>query len=484
VGVACAALLYLAAAIFSATTLPWKGTADSFAHMDYVYQVHRGHVPDAYGYEYRQETPDNSRQWASAHPPLFYALAATVMGRPLDAGNWQVAVIRGRALNILIGLASVLALAWAGWEFGGDRRAALAIALPAIGGMLPIFVRFCGDIYNDPLATLLSIAAVVMSCKIVRDGATARRALGLGVLCALGMASRATFVFALVIALCALAADAVMATSQGGLPGRVFRAAASCVVIATAAILPTAWFYERNYELSGSWFRTVAKHSMQARPRQSPLDVLGSDDFWLLVPRNLLGSKWRSTWPVNDDLSMALFIACGVGLVVIIAGRRPWRSNLALDRRMMVWLLIAAHFAGLLAAQFQHAIGWGALNFRYFLPALLSIGLFLAIPAVFWRTFSASLTTALSGLMAFSCLMGSVSYLDARYSALARGHGSVDRLFAAVHANGLSGVWIWATLSAMAIALAGIAFSVSRVQRPRLAHRPAPSPDGPSLPGA
>lgn len=480
---ACAALLYLAAAIFSATTLPWKGTADSFAHMDYVYQVHRGHVPDAYGYEYRQETPDNSRQWASAHPPLFYALAATVMGRPLDAGDWQVAVIRGRVLNILMGLASVLALAWAGWEFGGDRRAALAIALPAIGGMLPTFVRFCGDIYNDPLAALLSIATVAMSCKVVRDGATVRRALGLGVLCALGMASRATFVFALVIAACALAADAVMAPSRGRIPSRVFRAAASCVALAAAAILPTAWFYERNYELSGSWFRTVAKHSMQARPRQSPLDVLWSDDFWLLVPRNLLGSKWRSTWPVNDDVSIALFIACGVALAVIIAGRQPWRNISVLDRRMLVWLLIAAHFAGLLAAQFQHAIGWGALNFRYFLPALLSIGLFLAIPAVFWRPFSAPLTTAISGLMAFSCVMGSASYLDARYSSLARGHGSVDRLFAAVHANGVSEAWIWATLTAMVVALAGIAISVSHVQRPLPASRPRAYPDGALLPG-
>src|SRR5690606_36690610 len=112
-------------------TIPWRGTADAFAHMDYVNQVHHGRIPQPNGYAYRLVSPrkfnvgnpDTTRQWASAHPPLFYAIASLPMGRALDEGCWQAAMARGRALNLAVGGLVVLALEGAGLLLSGRRRA-------------------------------------------------------------------------------------------------------------------------------------------------------------------------------------------------------------------------------------------------------------------------------------------------------------------------------------------------------------------------
>ena len=445
----------MAAAISSAVTLPWKGTADSFAHMDYVYQVQHGQLPGPRGYKYAQETPDNSRQWASAHPPLFYWLASFPMGEPLDRGEWELAVARGRMLNILIGLASVFALAWAGWQLGGDRRASMAIALPAIAGLLPTFIRFSGEIYNDPLAVLFSILCMTISCLILRDGLRHKYLIPLALVCALGMASRATFIFAFLLALVA-----VFIASVKGQPGtaafRLFRGGAASALLAVTAILPIAWFYQRNHQLSGSWFRSSAKHGLQDRAERTLEAVLTDDRFWLLVPKGLLGPKWRSTWPINDNLSFWLCAICATVIALLIIYNKPWRQAALLDRKVLIWLLITAHFAGLMLAQLQHATGWGSLNFRYFLPTLLSIGLFLTVPTLAWTRLSTVLVPLLSGLLAVSGLLGTITYLDSRYASIARGDGSWARLIAAVEGNGLGAGWIWIPVILMATSLAVI----------------------------
>ena len=468
-GIAAAAVLFVAMATFTAATLPWKGTADAFAHLDYIYQVHQGHLPEPYGYDYGHRANDTSRQWASAHPPLFYAIASVPMGPDLDAGLWERAVARGRALNIFFGLCTVFALAWAGWVLGGRTRAVLAIALPAIGALLPPFVRFSGEIYNDPLAILLSVLAVTLACTVVKRGVSTTRFAMLAALCALGLATRATFVFALIIALGALL---LMPVAQGAYRDlrAWLKALAASAGLACLAVLPIGWFYARNHELSGSWFRSVAKHALQSRTEQSLGDVLANDRFWLLVPEGLLGPKWRSIWPVNDDVSLALFLASVAVVAFLIVTRGHWRNAVKLDRGTLVWLLIAAHFFGLMAAQLQHAVGWGALNFRYFLPALLSIGALLAVAATAWTRCSAFVVTGVSGMMAVSCVLGSMTYLDGRYAAIAKGRGSMERLWTVVERNGIPEALIWAALAAAACALVVLAVAVDRAGR--LPHPP------------
>ena len=469
IGISAALLLYLAAALFSAITLPWRGSADAFAHMDYVYQVHHGKLPEAFGYQYRKVdlrqfnigNADKTNQWAASHPPLFYYLASLQMGRQLESGKWQVAVKRGRLLNVGIGFLCVLSLAWAGWKLGGQDRARMAVALPAIAGTLPIFDRLAGEIYNDPLVTLFSILAVALSCAILIEGPRRRYLLALALVCALGMASKATFLFALFIAAGAVFV-ALLRQPRGAVPIRFLRGAAASALLVIVAILPSLWFYLRNYRASGSWFLSTAKAAVQNRRQSTAMEVLANDDYWLLVPRNLLGPTWESTWPVNQSVSFWLFVVCAFVLAFLLLGQQTRKRIAALDGRVLAWLVLVAHFAGLMFAQWHHATGWGALNFRYFVPALLSIGLFLAAPALTWKRASGWLVGGLAMLMAVSGVMWAVTYLDRRFASIAAGADSWTRLLGAAEANEVSTAWVWGLLLAMLAAVVIVGLAVAR----------------------
>ncbi len=259
-GIAASVALYLGAALYAAVTLPWKGTADAFAHMDYVYQVHHRTIPEPFGYAYRKvppqqfnvPNPDANPQWVSSHPPLFYAVASLVMGEKLDVGEWRGAMARGRLLNVFFGLCCVLTLAWAGWRLGGRHRAKLAVALPAIAGCWPTFIRFSAEVYNDVLVALCSVAAIAISCVMLREGFSGRRLVVLAVACACGMAAKATFVFALALAVAALFVVLVVRWWRSAPPWlALLESAAASAGFAIIAVLPTSWFYLHNYRLSG-----------------------------------------------------------------------------------------------------------------------------------------------------------------------------------------------------------------------------------------
>lgn len=471
VGIAAVVVMYLAAALFSAISLPWKGSADSFAHMDYVYQVYHGQLPRAFGYQYRKVplrefnigNPDTTNQWTASHPPLFYYLASLQMGRSLETGKWQVAVKRGRLINVGIGLLCVLALAWAGWELGGRYRARLAIALPAIGGTLPIFIRLAGDIYNDLLVTLFSILALVISALVLRDGPRPGLLVALMAVCALGMSSKATFIFAFVVALGAV--SLAVARRQSTSPAiRLLRGAAVGASLAVLSLLPIAWFYFRNYKASGSPFLSTPKAAIQNRPHSTAWDVLTSEHYWLLVPRSLLGPNWNSIWPHNERLSMWIAVACAAVLLWLLVVRGYWRQIASLDWTVLVWALLAIHFGGLMFAQFHHSTGWGALNFRYFVPGLLSIALFVAVPVVAWRRLSGWLTFSAGGLMLTAGVFWIATYLDRRYAAIAPGQDGWARLVEAIEGNGVSAHWTWMLASA---AIAGLVVAAVAVGRSR-----------------
>lgn len=419
------------------------------SHLDYVYQIHHGRLPEPFGTQYRKVDPrkaadparPKSHHLTAQHPPLFYFIASFPMGRLLDAGEWQSAVWRGRLLNVGIGLLCVLTFAWAGWRLGGRDRARLAIALPAIAGSSVVFVRLTGDIYNDLLVTLFSTQAVALSFLLLREGFRPRAVGALAAICALGMASKATFLFALVIALGSTFL-AVLGDGVRPFASRLSRATGLSMALAAVAILPSFWFYLGNYRWSGSWFLAAPKMQVQGRVEYTALDVLLSENYWLLMPSGLLGGKWLPPWP-NQQLSLWLFLLCAVAVFYLVSVRSGWKHVLRLDRVALAWLVIVAHFAGLMLAQFSHKVGWGQLNFRYLLPAMLAIGLFLAVPAVAWRRLSGLLVSGIVGLMVLGGPMVAAAYLDLRYPQIAPGESSWQRLLQALADNGFDARWLW-----------------------------------------
>ena len=188
-----------------------RGTADSLSHLDYAYQVSQGRLPETHGFYVSYDGPPSRhlerterRQFASAHPPLFYAFASVVEGGALEDGQWPTAVARIRALNTVLGVGTLLIIAWAAWRLGGRRRAQLMIVSCALAGLVYPFVRHSADVYSDLLVTFLSTAAIALAAVALREGPRRGHVALLAVVCAAGMATKATFVITLVAVLGAI----------------------------------------------------------------------------------------------------------------------------------------------------------------------------------------------------------------------------------------------------------------------------------------
>ncbi|WP_134325117.1 ArnT family glycosyltransferase [Cumulibacter soli] len=437
IGIVGVLVSFLGSAILNVLIMPWSGTADSNAHMDYVYQIHHGHIPAPFGYEWNhpglpEASTRTERQWASAHPPLFYYLASLVSGPFMDDGEWVKAIVATRLLNALFGGLVVVALAWAGWQLGGSRRAILAVAAPAIGALVGGMNRFTGNEYNDTLVSLFAIVSLTLAAIILRDGPTPRRLILLLPLAAGGMASKATYAFALILVLIAVVVAFFLhrrpdpnaeprSIARTGLLGVGWCAAILAFVAATIG-----WFYLHNHQLSGSWFRSTPKGALQNRPRQTMMDVLTNEKYYKVVPEGLLGREsWNGVWPHNLQLSMAIAITCVLLLLARLVTRGRWRGLLAITPQNAIWLMLLAHLVGHYVAQLQQATGWGAINYRYFQPATLTITLILAFGVTAWRRLGPLLVTILTAIFAAGMLLSFAAYLARAYPDL----GAADSIW-------------------------------------------------------
>jgi hypothetical protein len=468
-GVAAAVCLFVSVATLAAFSLPWRGTLDSPDHLDYVYQVHLGQIPDAYGSEYgfpgeRNVRSSKARQFASAHPPGYYAIVAPVMGPLLDRDRWVAAIAFGRAVNIAFGAVGAVAMGWFMWRLGGRRRGSIAVAAAATGSLTVAYVTFSGDIYNDIAVTACSIAMVGTACVVARDGLTVRRSLALVALAALGMTFKSTHLFAILVSYPALL-FAVCWHRGESLRRRLGVAAATAVGMVAAPALAIGWFYARNRARSGSWFRSTPKAPLQGRAERSLTDNLTNPDFYLTVPARLLGSeRWDLGAFSGRDLSAAIFF---VAAALCLAGlaRLAWTRSRTAIPTLVVAALLALHLALLYGAQLQHATGFGAYNFRYFLPASLTIAAVLAVGAVQTGRFAPAAVLALLSTQTMALLVSIHAYLHRRYPDLLGGRGIVDGIRHSIGENRfpLPSLVLTALLTVAAAGVAVVTYSMWRL---------------------
>lgn len=469
IGVAAAVCLFVSMATLSAISLPWRGTLDSPDHLDYVYQVHLGQIPDALGSEFaypgeRVVRGPSARQFASAHPPGYYALVAPVMGPLIDRGRWVAAVEFGRAVNIAFGAAGALAMGWFMWRLGGRRRGALAVAAAAAGPLTVAYVAFSGDIYNDMAVTLCSIAMVGTACVVIREGPSVRRSLVLVALAALGMTFRSTHLFAILTSIVAVYFAAYWHRGEQ-LRRRLAGATATAVGMVVAPVVVIGWFYARNQQRSGSWFRSSPKAPLQGRAERSVLDNLTDPDFYLIVPSRLFGTaRWDFAGIGSDDLSIVVLtsavVVCAIGLVHMVraAGR-------AAIPTLAVAGVLTLHLGLLYLAQLQHATGFGAYNIRYFLPASLTVAAVLAYATVQTRQLAPAVLLLLVSAQVLAVCVSAHAYLERRYPELVADRGIIDGLRHAIEANGFSasGWLLFACLASAGASIGVVAYSMWRL---------------------
>jgi hypothetical protein len=372
-GIACAA------AAFAALSKVLN-TADETGHMDYAFQVWHGHLPVfERGVVFKPPTASiPPAQWEAQHPPLFYLLLAPVVGPLIDGGHWLQAVLAGRAVCVLIAVACVLALSWAGSLVSTRRRAAWAIAVPAVVAPFSPFMRVGGSVYNDNLAAFFSILALGIAMLAVRRGVNRRLVVAAALVAAAGMLSRATFVLTLLVLAGALVLG-VWIHENGALGARLVRSAVVAAIPFAAAVGASGWFYQRNEQLTGTYTGGHAEWAAQHLGRESKpfTQVLTSSGFWKTNLQVL-----RQTGGLDGRLGPYL-----LALTASVAGV-VWLLHLArrhgkLDRiQAAVVLVLAAQFLGALIVEIGYVATGGGVITRYLLPALLPFGCLLATAVV------------------------------------------------------------------------------------------------------
>jgi hypothetical protein len=321
--------------------------------------------------------------------------------------------------------------------------------LAAVAPLTTSFIRFSADIYNDIAVTSCSVATLVVSVMVVRDGLTPRRVAALAALAALGLSFKATHVFAVLIALGAVALGAALHHRPWHRAAGHAAGAASAIVL--APMVAIGWFYLRNRDRSGSWFRSVPKGPLQDRAERTLADNLLDADFYLIVPGRILGNTVRDLGPLDTETASLLLSIVAVGVVSILAAVRLWRRGIdaRLLRPVAAVALLGGHLGLLYAAQLQHATGYGAFNFRYFLPASLTIGAVLALAANATGVLRCVVVPALVVLMAAAAVVDIVGYARDRFPDIASG-SDVEVIRSLVDANGVPG----AALPALAVTFA------------------------------
>ena len=430
-GIAAVMLLYIGTAGIITATVPVdiSHNGDTRWHIDYIWRTYNGEVPRlSDGMQYPPFVGSSGKrhfQPASNHPPLFYALNAPFVGPLLEKGEWKQAVTVARIINVVIGLLCILALAWAGWLYGGRRGALFAVAVPAIGALAYRFTTLNVVYGQDALLVLLATLTFVVIYKLIKHGLNKKYGIALAVLGALGMSTKAGYFAILVTAFAALIVAAWL-HAKNERQKALLRAGLYIGAVSLAVAIAVAWFYYlRNYKTTGTWFRA------------SPDDYNGGREYKSLA-RVVFGAPLRelfyAKFAQNTGLSIALtsFVLAGFLGVKRFQAKKLFNSKtrLALFGVLLVSVLIV------LAAQVTFAVGYGAVNFRYMLPVLLPISLFIAYGLLEFKWARGQFIAGASILLGLTTIFPAMVFLPGLSEVKPRIH----ELLTALSANGATGI--------------------------------------------
>lgn len=363
-------LLYVGAAGIVSSTTPWYSRGDTFRHVDYVWRVYNHDIPRWYdGVQYKPFTDltGPKKQGESANPPLFYAIHAPFVGPLLKQGKWQSAIAVGRAINILLGIGCIIVLSWAGWLLGGKRKELFAITVPAFSVLLFRFTRLNMDYAIDPLFVTLSTLSLIANYKILKSGLKKKYIIWIAVLSVLGMLTKAPYMVFMFINFLAIVIAIFMHSKQTA-KQKLIKGSAISVIIFILVCLASGWFYYFwNYKTNGNLFKSSPPGYTGGRQYKSLMDVLSSIRLWGFFYANY------STLP-----ALSVAITSLAGSTYLRLGRKEIGKFFKDRARAVAIGLVFLSALGMFLVQVKFGIGYGAINFRYMLPAILASSLFLS----------------------------------------------------------------------------------------------------------
>lgn len=392
--------LYVSASGLISVTYPWleANDNDQIAHIDMIYRIYNGDLPkstDGVRYQpFIEHGVGNIYQRASGHPPLFHTLMAPFMGPLLNKGEWRKAIAVGRAINIFIGILCIFALAWAGWLLGGKRKALFAVAVPALAVLAYRFSRVNTDLSMDVLLTLWSTLTLINLYKILQNGLKIKYLIPLALLSAAGMATKASYGVFLVLSLAVIIWASYIHGGEDKLK-KFIKGSIVAAVILTITVAAIGWYYYLwNYRSGGSLISPIRGGIETSRPYLTYKGILSNANFWSLFYARITVNVVIST--IITSFGVAGFFA--MKRIKLIRAKKDPQI-----RRAFLLMLLA--FAGIVATQIKLAHPQGSINFRYLLPALLPISLFLAYGLLEFKWLRGQLVALAAIAMAWTTIL-------------------------------------------------------------------------------
>jgi hypothetical protein len=454
VGVLAVIFLYVGTAGVVSATLPLDiNSGDTRAHVDYIWRVYHGEIPrlnDGIRYKPFNQRGSRTIQPQANHPPLFYALNAPLVGPYLERGEWEKGIGVARAINVLLGVLCILALAWAGWLYAGRRGELFAVALPAIAAMAHRFTSLNVVYGPDALLVLLTTLTFIAIYKIIKHGLAPKYLAALLVLSVLGMSTKAGYLSILATSFLAVAAAAFLHAKRTERRRQLLRAGLYIGMISLAVALAVGWFYYvRNYQTTGTWFRATQDDYAHGRPYKSLVQVAFGSGL-----RNLFYEKLA----FNPMLSVAISSFAVAGLLTLT--RRHIKNLLYKDRfHVALSLLMLIAFLGVVAGQITFAVGYGSVNFRYLLPAIMPIGLVLAYGLLQFKSLRGQLVAAASVLLGAATMLPMYSVLPGFFEVK---NGFNDFVTSSAH-NHIAFGWIAALLALFVLGAVLLSLSLYKI---------------------
>ncbi len=373
-------LLFAGLSLGHALAMPHLYPTDERAHLAYALSLSRGVLPTVTTpiplAELEAATFKKNRHkndiWVANHPPLHYALVAPVVRTFVERGAPKAAGRSARLVSVTAACAG-LALVYL-TALRALRRRDLALVTTALTALVPGFVHVMGSAYNDATSFLTVSAACYVTTRLVLGGMTWPRALALAATLSLAMLTRFSALFAVTVALLALAATPWLDGARDR--KRWSRALGASALVLSLVLATSGWFYWRNYRLYGDVTGARMLFTMFQRvPRGSALAALFSEAPLTEVHDQLWEMMARSHHARGGGLVGGLITASGVGLAAVAAARRLTsilRHSAPRPRRSG---LVLAALAALLFALYAYSIAafysrGGSAYARYLFPAL------------------------------------------------------------------------------------------------------------------
>ncbi|HVP14082.1 MAG TPA: tetratricopeptide repeat protein [Terriglobales bacterium] len=335
IALAVAAVMWIALFVNDTRWLPIQTGFDVSFHLDYIRYILENHA-----------LPLASRGWEMYQPPLYYALAALVLGAANLSTTAAGAAVALRLLGLVLGLANLVLIA-ASLRLVFPGRPRLQVLALALAAFLPAQLVLFQLPTNEGLAVTLSSAVVLATLRALspaRPSLAAYAALGL----CMGLALLAKL-SALLVVLVSAGAILFDPAAHRERRGRALAGAAAAIAI---AVLVCGWHYGRVWSrfgtpLLGNWDASAGFAWWQDPGVRSAGDYLR---FGRSLARPLY-SAFAGVW---DGLYSTLW---GDGLcsgVNEIWWAPPWCSDLMSAGYLLALIPSAAILAGLVAC----AIAW------------------------------------------------------------------------------------------------------------------------------